>query len=69
MDMGVTCPFIAEGQTADEAVQKLSEHAAVAHPEVVQKMAESMTPGQMKEAMMAQVKDAVPPAEPQVPTM
>ena len=57
--MGVTCPFVAEGETAEDAVMNLTTHATVAHPEEVAKM----TPEQMKEAMMAKVHDAVPPVE------
>ncbi len=59
MDMGVTCPFVAEGETAEEAVTNLTAHATTTHPEEVAKM----TPEAMKEAMMAKVKDIVPPAE------
>ncbi len=75
MDMGVTCPFVAEGETPEEAAMKLEQHAAVAHPEVVQKMAETMTPEEMKAAMIAKAKDATPsadvppPTEPQAPAM
>ncbi len=63
MDMGVTCPFVAEGETPEEAAMKLEQHAAVAHPEEVKKMAETMTPEAMKEAMIAKAKDATPPAD------
>jgi predicted small metal-binding protein len=67
MDMGVNCPFVAEGETAEDAVMNLTAHATTAHPEEVSKM----TPEEMKEAMMAKVKDVMPPAEetPAAPTV
>ena len=63
--MGVTCPFVAEGETAEDAVMKLTEHATITHPEEVAKM----TPEQMKEAMMAKVKDAATPTDTPSPAM
>lgn len=69
MDMGVTCPFVASGGTAEEAVVKLEAHATIDHAVEVQKMAETMTPEQMKLAMMAKVKDATPPTVPTAPAM
>lgn len=59
MDMGINCPFVAEGETAEVAVANLEAHATTTHPEEVAKM----TPEAIKEAMMAKVKDVVPPAE------
>ena len=56
-DMGVTCDFVAKAETADAAVAMLSEHAMASHKEAVDEMAKTMTPDQMKEAMMAKVKD------------
>ena len=68
MDMGVNCPFVAEGETPEEAAMKLEQHAAEAHPEEVKKMAETMTPEEMKAAMIAKAKDATPPADATPPT-
>ena len=56
-DMGVTCEFVAKGDTAEAAVATLSAHAVGSHKEAVDEMAKTMTPDQMKEAMMAKVKD------------
>lgn len=56
VDLGnVACPFVAEDETAEGAVVKMTDHAKTAHADDVAKM--TMTPDQMKEMMMSKVKD------------
>ncbi len=48
-DMGnATCDFVAVGQTDDEVVDKMMEHAEVAHPEDLTKMSETDMRAKMK---------------------
>ena len=56
-DMGVSCPFVAHDETAEGAVMKLQAHAGEAHMDEIKKMSETMTPEEMKMAMLAKVKD------------
>ncbi len=56
-DMGVDCGFVAKGETAEEVISKLNDHATKAHPEVVAEMSKKMSEEQMKTKMTSMVKD------------
>ena len=56
-DMGVDCGYVAKGETAEEAVNKLNAHATKAHPEVVEEMSKKMSEKEMIDDMMSKVKD------------
>jgi len=54
-DLGtMECDFVAKGETEDEVVNSMMEHAKEMHPEKVGAMPEE----EMKNMMKSQVKDA-----------
>lgn len=56
-DMGIDCGYVAKGETAEEVVQKINDHAIKAHPDVVGEMAKKMSKDEMADEMMSKVKD------------
>lgn len=56
--MGMACPFVAEGETDEEVMGKLTEHGMSAHPEEVGKMMSEMGEDAMKEKMRANIQEA-----------
>ena len=56
-DMGVDCSFVAKGDTDEEVVKKLNDHAMKAHPEVVAEMSKKMSKEEMMDKMTSQIKD------------
>lgn len=58
-DMGVSeCNFVAKADTAEEVIKKASEHAMRVHADKIREMSQSMSEEEMKQAMMAAVKEA-----------
>ena len=53
----VDCDFVAKGQTDEEIVQKMTEHAKMAHKETMGDMMKKMTVDEMREAMTKKIKD------------
>ena len=51
-DMGVDCPFVAEGETKEEAMQKSEEHALDVHA-----MTEDNFSPEMREKAASMVKE------------
>jgi len=56
-DMGTDCHFVATGDTAEEAKNKMVEHAKADHAEMFNKMSEDEKMGMMK-MMDEKMKDA-----------
>lgn len=57
-DLGAaTCPFVATGETEEEVVRKMVDHATVVHPEDVAKM-KAMPEGTMEATMKSKIKEA-----------
>ena len=57
-DMGMMdCDFKAIAETAEEVMKMASDHATATHADKMAEMAKTMSPDQMKAAMMAAVKD------------
>ncbi len=53
-DIGTpTCDFVAVGETDDEVLDKMMDHAEMEHPENLQKMSED----DMRAKMQSQIKD------------
>ncbi len=56
-DMGIEgCPFVAEGETMEEAMMKSKEHATATHAAEIEKM---MADGMTEESMMEKMKSVV----------
>jgi predicted small metal-binding protein len=53
-EMGIECPFRAEGETADEVKAKLLEHAAAEHADMLAGMTEAQ-----KAEMMATMDEKI----------
>lgn len=56
--MGMACPFVAEGETDEEVIGKLSEHGMATHPQEVGKMMEEMGQDGMMDKMKANIQEA-----------
>ncbi|MBU1145928.1 DUF1059 domain-containing protein [Patescibacteria group bacterium] len=54
---GLACPFVAKGETEEEVIQQLMDHAKTAHPEESAKMMEGKSEEEMKEMMKSKVKE------------
>ncbi len=55
-DLGAAeCTFVASGETNEDVVQKMMEHAKAAHPEKMEQM-KNMTPEEMNAMMVAKIK-------------
>jgi len=55
--MGLTCPFIAKGETEEAVLSELAKHGQETHPEEVAKMMEGKTMEDLNQAMRAQMKE------------
>ena len=53
-EMGVECPFRAEGETADEVKARMMEHAAAEHADMLAGMSD-----EQKAAMMATMDEKI----------
>lgn len=51
------CSFAAKGNTAEEAIKKATDHAKVVHADKMREMMASMSEKEMKDAMLAAIKD------------
>jgi predicted small metal-binding protein len=57
-DLGVPeCSYVAKGETAEEVVKMMGDHAMKAHKDKIDAMAKTMSPGQMQAMMYSKVKD------------
>lgn len=57
-DLGTPeCNFVAKGETAEEVVQTMSDHAMQAHADKIAEISKTMTPEQIKAMMMSKVKE------------
>ena len=56
IDPTVDCHFVAEGQTEDEVVQKMTQHAQEAHADKVKSMLENMSMDEMKAMLRSKAK-------------
>ena len=56
-DMGVDCPFVAKGETAEEAIEKSRQHAMTDHKEWWDETGSKMSEKDFKEMTMGVVKD------------
>jgi|WetSurMetagenome_2_1015567.scaffolds.fasta_scaffold332621_2 predicted small metal-binding protein len=55
-DLGMSCPFVAKGNTNEEVIKAMSEHGKKAHAD--QLKASAMSPSQMEEMMKKAIKEA-----------
>lgn len=55
-DMGMDCPFVAKGETKEEVMEKMMEHAKMEHKDMVEKMSPEEMEG-MKKKMEENIKD------------
>lgn len=53
MDPSIDCDFAARGQTDEEVMEKMMEHAKMYHPEKIKGMSEN----EMKEMMKPMIKE------------
>ncbi|MFZ5364404.1 MAG: DUF1059 domain-containing protein [Patescibacteria group bacterium] len=54
---GLACPFVAKGETEEEVIQQLMDHAKTEHPEESVKMMEGKTEDEIKEVMKSKIKE------------
>jgi predicted small metal-binding protein len=58
-DMGMDCPFVAEGETMEQAMGALQHHGDEVHADAIKEMmANGMTEEQMMEKMKSVAKEA-----------
>jgi predicted small metal-binding protein len=57
-DMEVDCGYIAKGETEEEVIGKMNDHAMKAHPDVVAEMSKEMSKEEMANKMISKMKDA-----------
>jgi len=55
--MGVDCDFVAEAETAEEAVKMATDHAMKVHTDKIAEMSKTMSQDEITGAMMSKVKD------------
>lgn len=55
-DMGVSCDFVAKGETIDEIVKQVKDHAMDKHPEKWEEM-KNMSDEEMKKMIESKVKE------------
>ena len=57
-NMGVSdCDFVAKGETEEEVINIIREHASSNHPEIMKKMERDMNPSQIENIMRSKIKD------------
>ena len=54
---GQDCPYVAEGDSNEEVLNKLSDHGDQTHPGMVKKMKEEMTDEEMKKMMESKITE------------
>lgn len=52
------CGFVARGNTPDEVIKKANDHVGQVHPDKLREMKASMSETEMKDQMMAAMKEA-----------
>lgn len=53
----MACPFVAKGETEEEVIQQLKDHALTAHPEESAKMMEGKSEEEMNEMLKSKIKE------------
>jgi len=56
-DMDIKCNFVATGETRDEVMSQISEHATKAHPKEMKEMSEKMSKEEMDQKMMENMQE------------
>lgn len=56
IDAGVNCPFVAEDETVEGVVHKMTAHAQDAHAEIIKQLLETMTPDELTRWLTEKVK-------------
>lgn len=56
-DMGLSCPFVAKGETTEDVVAQLAKHGSEMHPEEVKEMMTQHSEGELNEMMASKAKD------------
>lgn len=56
-DLGDTCEFVAKGETEDEVVQKMKEHAMEHHKEKVDDMLKTMSEKEMEDMLRGKIRE------------
>jgi predicted small metal-binding protein len=56
-DMGLTCPFVAKGDTEENVLQQLRDHGDAMHPEEVKVMKAKMSKEEMDSVMRSKIKE------------
>lgn len=54
---GLSCPFVAKGETEEAVIQQLMDHAQAEHPEESAKMMEGKTPEEVTEMLKSKIKE------------
>jgi predicted small metal-binding protein len=54
---GLSCPFVAKGETEEAVIQQLMDHAKAEHPEESAKMMEGKTPEEVNEMLKSKIKE------------
>lgn len=57
-DMGLTCPFVAKGETVEDVVAQLAKHGNENHPEEVKVMKAQNSEEELNKIMASKVKEA-----------
>ena len=56
-DMGLTCPFVAQGDNDDDLVAQLTQHGNETHPEEVKVMRAQHDDAEMDAMMRSKIKE------------
>lgn len=56
VDAGVNCPFVAQDETVDGVIQKMTKHAQSTHAEIIKKLLETMSPEDLTEWLKEKIK-------------
>ena len=54
-DMGLSCPFVAKGETTEDVVAQLAKHGNEMHPEEVKEMKSQHSEEELTEMMTSKV--------------
>lgn len=56
---GLSCPFVAKGETEEAVIQQLMDHAKAEHSEELAKMTEGKTEEEVKEMIKSKIKEEI----------
>lgn len=60
---GLSCPFVAKGETEETVIQQLMDHAKAEHSEELTKIIEGKTEEEVKEMMKSKIKEEIETTE------